>query len=83
MQKKRCARWPADLVRSQATGRVSATKLWLHIANIVMTICILRQDEVSWELMAVYAACVGGSYVGSKFVGMKYGPGQYSSAPQE
>lgn len=63
----------ADLFTDEKTHRLSTTKLWVNVANVVMSYVILRQDQVGWELLAAYGAIVGGSYVGGKFLRMRYG----------
>jgi len=60
-----------DLV-TDSNGKLSATKLWLHIANIVMSKTMLDSKIVDWELLAAYGSIVGGSYVATVFLKRKY-----------
>ena len=64
-----------DLLTDSRTGRLSASKLWLHIANGIMSYIMLHSDSVDWELMAVYGSVVGGSYVAVLFFKLRYASG--------
>lgn len=55
------------------TGKLSMTKIWFHIANVIMSYVMLRQQAVDWELLATYGAVVGGSHVATLFMKLKYG----------
>ena len=71
-----------DLITDEKTGKLSTTKIWMHVANATMTHVMYRQEAITWELMAAYGAIVGGSYVGGKFLRMRYG-NEYSSTKLE
>ena len=60
-----------DLV-TNSNGRLSSTKIWLHIANLVMSKTMLNQLNVGWELLAAYGSVVGGSYVATVFLNRRY-----------
>jgi hypothetical protein len=62
-----------DFFTDEKSGRLSATKLWLHVANIIMSKVMLEQQSVSWELLAAYGAVVGGSHIATLFMKWKYG----------
>ncbi len=53
-------------------GRLSSTKTWLHVANVIMSKIMLEQKEVGWELLATYGAIVGGSYLGAAIITRKW-----------
>jgi len=61
-----------DLLTDSRTGRLSASKLWLHIANSIMSYIMLHSETVDWELLAVYGSVVGGSYVAVLFFKLRY-----------
>lgn len=61
-----------DLIFDTRTGKVSSTKVWFHVANIIMSRVMLTQENVGWELMAAYGSIVGGSYVGAMLMKRKY-----------
>jgi hypothetical protein len=54
-------------------GKLSASKLWLHIGNVIMSKVMLTQQEVGWELLAAYGTVVGGSHIGAVWLRSKYG----------
>lgn len=61
-----------ELLTDEKTGKLSTTKIWMHIANGIMSYVMLHQDVVSWELLSAYGAIVGGSYMAGKFLRLKY-----------
>lgn len=63
---------PLDLVTDDKTGRLSSTKIWMHIANIIMSKVILTQQTVGWDLFAAYGGIVGGSHVAIFWLKRKY-----------
>lgn len=60
-----------DLVTDEKTGRLAASKIWSHIANIILSKAILTAT-ITWELLAAYGAVVGGSHVAIMFLKYKY-----------
>lgn len=62
-----------DLVTDSNTGKLSTTKLWMHVANVIMSKIMLTQPLVDWELLTAYGAIVGGSYIASMLVKYRYG----------
>lgn len=66
-----------DLFTDSRTGRLSASKLWLHIANSIMSYIMLHSEAVDWELLAVYGSVVGGSYVAVLFFKLRYASGGF------
>lgn len=62
---------PLELVTGD-NGKLSTTKLWMHVANLILSWKVIAMDSIDWEVMATYGAIVGGSYVASKFISMKY-----------
>lgn len=63
---------PLELITGD-NGKLSSTKLWMNTANIILSLKVIAMDSIDWEIMATYGAIVGGSYVASKFISMKYG----------
>jgi len=61
-----------DLFTDSRNGRLSASKLWLHIANGIMSYIMLHSDSVDWELLTAYGGIVGGSYVAILFFKLRY-----------
>ena len=61
-----------DLLTDSRTGRLSASKVWLHIANGIMSYIMLKSDSVDWELLTAYGGIVGGSYVAILFFKLRY-----------
>lgn len=61
-----------DLLVDSA-GKLSASKIWFHVANIIMSKVMLTQQNVSWELLAAYGAVCGGSHIASLWLKSKYG----------
>jgi len=53
-------------------GKLSTSKIWLNVANVIMSYKVILMDSIEWEIMATYGAIVGGSYVAAKFISMKY-----------
>jgi hypothetical protein len=62
-----------DLLTDSRTGRLSASKVWLHIANGIMSHVMLTHDAVDWELMTAFGGIVGGSYVAILFFKLRWG----------
>jgi len=63
-----------DLVTDSRTGRLSASKLWLHIANSIMSYIMLKSESVDWILMTAFGGIVGGSYVAVQLIKSIYAP---------
>ena len=63
---------PLDLVMEGTPPRLSATKTWMHAANVIMSVVILRQNEMTWELLATYGAIVGGNHIAIFWLKRKY-----------
>ena len=61
-----------DLITDSRSGKLSASKIWLHIANGTSTYVIATQMEQDWLMLAVYNAIVGGSYVAIQFFKWRY-----------
>lgn len=62
---------PFELVTGD-DGKLSTTKIWMNIANLVLSWKVVKMDSIEWDVMAVYGAIVGGSYIAAKFISMKY-----------
>lgn len=62
-----------DLLTDSRTGKLSASKLWLHIGNGILSYVMLTHEAADWELMATYGAVVAGSYVGIIFFKLRWG----------
>ena len=69
----------ADLIRDDATGGMSHTKIWAHVANASMTFAFVK---IAWAatpsdglamLFLTYGGLVGASQLASKLIGMKWG----------
>lgn len=53
----------ADLVTDANTGRLSHTKLWPNVANLVATVLFIRAgwlNQLTTEVWWAYLGCVGG-----------------------
>lgn len=61
-----------DLVCDPKTKAFSATKIWMHVGNIIMSKVLLTQATVGWELLLAYGAVVGGSHVAIYWLKQKY-----------
>jgi hypothetical protein len=61
-----------DFIADDKTEKVSTTKVWMHVANVVMSWVMLRQETVDWELLAAYGAIVGANYTAGLFLKLKY-----------
>lgn len=72
-----------DLLTDEKTGRLSATKFWYHVANVIMSKTMLTQANVDWELLAAYGSIVGGSYVGLHLFKWKYRDANADSVAKE
>ena len=53
-------------------GKLSATKLWFHVANVILSKAMLAQSDLSAEKIFAYGCVVGGSHVASLFMRLKY-----------
>lgn len=53
---------------TKGDGKPSASKTWKTIAFAVGTYVVLRQQEVSADLLGIYLAVVGGAEVASRWV---------------
>jgi hypothetical protein len=58
---------------SSSTGKASSSKIWTHIAYAVATYIILTMQTVTWEILLVYMAIVGGSEIAKRLLTIKYG----------
>jgi hypothetical protein len=63
---------PLELITDSQTGKLSASKLWLHVGNTILSMVMLRQQTVGWELFLAYGAVVGGNYVAIHWLKWKY-----------
>jgi len=54
-------------------GKLSAAKLWFHVANVIMSKVILTQAVISWDIFAAYGAICGGSHRATAWLKVKYG----------
>lgn len=63
---------PLELITGD-NGKLSTTKIWMNLANIILSYKVILMDSITWDIMTVYGAIVGGSYVAAKFISMKYG----------
>lgn len=61
------------LVIDEKTGCVSTTRIWMHIAYAALTWALIKQETLSWELMAAYGAIVAGNYSAGQFMKWRYG----------
>lgn len=73
---------PLDLVKDDVTGKLSSTKIWMHAANVIMSMVVLKQVNIGWELLLAYGAVVGGSHIAIYWLKAKYAP-QASDAAKE
>lgn len=62
---------PLELITGD-NGKLSTTKIWMNIANLVLSVKVIMMKSIEWDVMAVYGSIVGGSYVAAKFISMKY-----------
>lgn len=60
---------------SSSTGQSSASKIWTNIAYAVATYIVLTMQNVTWEILLVYMAVVGGSEIAKRVLTLKYGGG--------
>lgn len=61
---------------SSTTGQTSTSKLWTHVAYAVATYIVVTMQNVTWEILLVYMAVVGGSEIAKRVLTLKYGGGQ-------
>ncbi len=71
---------PMDLVTGD-NGRLASTKIWMHACYAVLTWKVVQMDSISWDIMTAYGSIVGGSFIASKLIGMKYGADAPDPAP--
>lgn len=62
---------PLELITGD-NGKLSTTKIWMNVANVVLSYKVILMDSITWDIMSVYGAIVGGSYIAAKFISMKY-----------
>ena len=67
---------------NSATGKSSSSKIWTNIAYAVATYIVLTMQTVTWEILLVYMAVVGGSEIAKRVLTLKYG-GQNEIKAQE
>lgn len=72
-----------DLVCDPDTKRLSATKIWLHVGNIILCKVMLSQQTVGWELLLAFGAVVSGSHVATYWLKRKYAAEPDSSLPEK
>ena len=65
--------------RDSLSGKPSTSKLWTHISYGTSTYIILHMENVSWEILLVYMAVVGGSEIAKKLLTLKFGVENNSS----
>lgn len=53
------------------TGIISHTKVWNNIANLIMSIVMLRQS-IGWEMLLTYGGVVGGNQALNLWLKRKY-----------
>lgn len=58
---------------TDSTGKLSASKCWLHVANVIMSKVMLTQANVDWELLSAFGSIVGGSHIAGVWLKLKYG----------
>lgn len=66
----------SDLITDVATGQMSGSKIWGHVANVIASwacVHMVLKGTLQFEGVLMYLAIVGGSQLGSKFLSMKYG----------
>ena len=68
-----------DIVKDDASGNWSHTKVWSNLGNVAMTTIFFRvawnaqvTDGLAW-LFLVYGGLVAGSQVASKIIGLRWG----------
>jgi len=59
-------------------GKLSATKFWFHVGNIILSKAILEKSDLGWEDILSYGAIVGGSHVAVALLKLKFGGGNAS-----
>ena len=67
-----------ELITDCATGNLSHTKIWTHVAYLSATLAFLcgtlfSNDTLPAEIWLIYLGVVGGHNVLSKLLSMKYG----------
>lgn len=62
-----------NLIVDEKTGAVSATRIWLHIANAMMTYVMYKQAaSVDWGILTAYGSIVGGNYFAGQLMKWKF-----------
>lgn len=61
-----------DLITDTKTGKLDSSKIWKHVAFIIMSKVMLTND-VTWDLMLAYGGVVGSSQVAIMLIKYKYG----------
>lgn len=72
-----------DLVTDPATGRLSSTRPWYHVACAAATVLFVRagwNGELSSEIWLIYLGSVGGFAALSKALSLRY-QGAQAAAP--
>lgn len=59
------------LWQDSLTKEASASKIWTHIAYGTATYIVIRMENISWEMLLVYMAVVGGSEIAKKILTIK------------
>jgi len=70
-----------DLVTDGRTGKLDGSKIWNHVAFIILSKAMLTAETMTWELMAAYGSIVGGSRVAIAFLKYKYRDGKDDGKP--
>ena len=67
-------RW-SDLFRDPGNGRLSHTRLWANLGNLVLAIVVARDGWVNgldhWQILA-FGTVVCGSAAASKWLSLRY-----------
>lgn len=61
-----------DLITDEKSGKLSMTKLWYHVANVILSMEILKQTSIDWQMVLAYGSVVGGSHLGTLWLKKKY-----------
>lgn len=60
-----------DLITDDKTGKLSSSKIWNHVCNVILCKAVLT-TPITWELITALGAIVGGSNVAVLFLKYKY-----------
>lgn len=63
---------PLELITDEQTGKLSQSKIWMNVANAILSRAILIAPNLTWDLIASYGAVVGGSHVAITFLKWRY-----------